>query len=384
MTGNSSWGGDASYRTPMPWTNGQTNSNNYMNGASSTTNTLSGNKADVDRNIQTSVFTHYKNVIALKNTFEALYGGDISLIDVIDDIGHDIFTYMVSFNGDNYIVLHNISTKSFKIELTGGTFAILGSAMIDSYSCALDGNILSMTGGGSIILSSSTRLGVKATVDLEGEATYTLIGDCNNWNDSQLSSWQLKKGTNDIYTIENVTMTNNQEFMIRKNRTWNTAYGYQHLEESSLSIVNQGLEAYGGIKAIAMKSTGVYKITLDLSQSYPLKIVKTGEVGSVLSNFILIGSFNGWKNNDKTMALWDMGNGVYMIDNVYITSGQLGRVVYENTWVTFAGYSHLDNQSKQLVDAWYEDDNIEFLTNGYYQFIVTITEGKASLVIQKK
>ncbi len=140
MTGTSEGYADLSYRTPMPFASGKTNSNNYMWKTASST-TLSGKNADADASSGDSLYSSLAKVIAYKNANPILYGAPVDLIDAGDtSIG------VLKYNGvekDYYLVL-NASSSSVSTTVTGTftkdfAFETNGSVTRDSQTLTLSG-----------------------------------------------------------------------------------------------------------------------------------------------------------------------------------------------------------------------------------------------------
>ena len=116
MTGSAGGWGDQSHRTPMPFSSGKTNANNYM-GTSASSSTKSGKSADVDMKTSTSMYTSLASVINFKNSVPALYSAAISKVNSPNEAA--VMKYETG-EEDYYLVLNTTVSKQ---EITvSGTF----------------------------------------------------------------------------------------------------------------------------------------------------------------------------------------------------------------------------------------------------------------------
>ncbi|MBE6126987.1 MAG: starch-binding protein [Erysipelotrichaceae bacterium] len=116
MTGTSSGYKDMSYRTPMPFASGRTNSQAYMEGNSSSSNTFSGKNADQDKADKNSIFSKTAAAINYKNANPYLYSGAATQVETGDK---KIGVLKVAGNGSNYYLLVNATGNAAQVTATG-------------------------------------------------------------------------------------------------------------------------------------------------------------------------------------------------------------------------------------------------------------------------
>ena len=135
---------DKSYRTPMPFSSGRTNSNNYMwSGSSSNTN--SGKNADEDAASSTSMYSSLAKVIKFKNANPALYNAAVSKIKATSEIGvmkydtgdEDYYLVLNSTGNSQSITVEGIFDTAFKFESNGAVTVSSTSISLPSYSFAI-------------------------------------------------------------------------------------------------------------------------------------------------------------------------------------------------------------------------------------------------------
>ncbi len=129
---------DLNYRTPMPFSSGRTNSENYLySSVPGKTMTSSTYKNESPEN--SSFKNVYRKAMQAKNRAPALFQGEVEVKEVEDE---NIGLY-VSKNGQSSAsVLFNASSFAKKAVLKGVT-SFLGEASL-SGSCTLKGNVITM------------------------------------------------------------------------------------------------------------------------------------------------------------------------------------------------------------------------------------------------
>ena len=118
MTGSSGGWQDMSYRTPMPWTSGQTNPSSYYGNWGDST-TLSGAKADVDAKNDDSIYAYTAKVINFKNKHHDLYTGTPILLD---SKSNAIGALKIDGKRD-YAIIFNSSDSAGTVSL-GGSYSL--------------------------------------------------------------------------------------------------------------------------------------------------------------------------------------------------------------------------------------------------------------------
>ena len=105
---------DMAYRTPMPWSKGQTNSQSYY-GQSSSYTTLTNKKADIDAKSDSSLYGYLAKAINFKNKHIDLYTGTPT--QFMTPSGR-LGAIKVSGNRD-YIIFINSATSAAELTLSG-------------------------------------------------------------------------------------------------------------------------------------------------------------------------------------------------------------------------------------------------------------------------
>ena len=114
MTGSSGGWDDQSYRTPMPFESGRTNSQNYM-GVGSDSYTSSGKSADQDAVESSSMYLSLASAINFKNSVPALYSASVSKTD----IGREVCAMKYETGEEDHYLVLNASGSSQRVNVNG-------------------------------------------------------------------------------------------------------------------------------------------------------------------------------------------------------------------------------------------------------------------------
>jgi len=116
--------GDGVYRTPMLWGDG-TNPNpaSYGIGGQYSSSTYNYQNATVQQTSATSVFSHYKRILELKNTHRELYMGALKAVNTG---ANKIQAYTVTLGGKTLLVVHNLDDENAYTASTSDVAEYLG------------------------------------------------------------------------------------------------------------------------------------------------------------------------------------------------------------------------------------------------------------------
>ena len=146
LVGQSEGWADMSYRTPMPFASGKTNSQNYMEGRYSTSTTLSGKTADNDAKNASSIYSYISKVANLKKLHEDLFTGKAS---AVSSGKNSLGALSIDGAKQDYLLLVNSASANQEVTVNCpytviGDFATAGSIARDGDTLTIPGKSLAV------------------------------------------------------------------------------------------------------------------------------------------------------------------------------------------------------------------------------------------------